>query len=369
MGLFYKKTLSSFIKPKIFDLIILLFSAFTLINTLFFQKILTFNTYALTTESILLIIFSLCWFVFSMNGEESITKNSDASLRLDWAYFFLGNHVHLFLYRHMEETKELSFLGILLPVTILLFIICTAVIFLVRRFQRNFYQQQLDKEALKLMHQKELLSSTIQVQEKERKRIATDLHDELGAALSIIRMQLMQLEQQNQHQSAVIPATALASIRNIDENALSSLRRICHELMPVHLETFGLLESLKSTAAQFSGKENINLELEFNPEEARYPKLIELHLYRILMELINNTLKYAEASLICIKINNINQSLRVEYSDNGKGLPIKKDPSKTGLGFQNMEARINVMNGNYHIDTNLSEGMAVRFEIPLPLTS
>lgn len=83
MGLFYKKTLSSFIKPKIFNLIILLFTAFTLINTLFFQKILTFNTYALTTESILLIIFSLCWFVFSMNSLETTTKNSDA-VSINW---------------------------------------------------------------------------------------------------------------------------------------------------------------------------------------------------------------------------------------------------------------------------------------------
>lgn len=94
----------------------------------------------------------------------------------------------------MEESEKLNFLSALLPVSLILFIIVLGVLRLNQQFNKKLYQQKLEGEKLKLLHQKELLRASIRAQEEERKIIARNLHDELGAMISIMRMQLMQLE-------------------------------------------------------------------------------------------------------------------------------------------------------------------------------
>ncbi|WP_316839806.1 sensor histidine kinase [Pedobacter gandavensis] len=263
----------------------------------------------------------------------------------------------------MEKTEELNFLNILLPFAGLMFMICLGVIFIARRYHQNLYKQQLKQENLKLQYQKELLLSTFNAQEKERKRIASDLHDELGAALSISRMQLIQLERQSKVEAPDISA-ALLSIHTITGTALNSVRRICHELMPVNLESFGLMVCLESLVTQFNKSGIIKLKLENGQEDLRLPAAIELHLYRIIMELINNTLKHAEATAIELCFELKNDYIRVHYADNGKGLAPEIQKKKQGLGADTITARINALNGTYNFFSPAEKGMAVEMKIP-----
>lgn len=264
----------------------------------------------------------------------------------------------------MEKGTDLSFLSTLLPFIGIIFIIGVGVILLNQHFQKNLIKQKLLQEELINQHQHELLKSSIQVQEDERKRIASDLHDELGAALSISRMHLVQLEQQNgmDNQSLLV---ALQNIRNLTESSLASMRRISHELMPPNLVTFGLINTLTDFANSANQTKNITLSIEGN-EIVFIPWEIELGLYRISMELINNTLKHANASIATIEITETETELVYRYQDNGKGIQKEKKATfQAGLGHKSIEARVIAMNGNIKINNGSRGGFLVSIRIPI----
>ncbi len=230
--------------------------------------------------------------------------------------------------------------------------------------QLEKYNKQLEKSKglleieIKYLHQTQLFKSSIDVQEEERKRIAQNLHDELGATLSIARMHLDQMLQPDTKMNI---NESLERTKILTETALASMRRISHELMPPLLEKYGLIEAILGISAQLSTSQKISLNLFSTDQQYRWPLPIELGLYRICMELINNTIKYAEATKIEIHIEQNKQTLTVNYSDNGRGLPkVYHD----GLGFRNITARINSLGGSFEIRTNVVGGFFVELSIP-----
>jgi signal transduction histidine kinase len=196
------------------------------------------------------------------------------------------------------------------------------------------------------------------VQEKERERIAIDLHDEIGAALSIGRMQLLQLER-----AAETDEEKIKSVRELIENTLTSTRRISHELMPLNLSSLGLVEALKSLLGQAEKTGEIKTNIELSPDLNSLPDLVELGLYRIYSELVNNTLKYADATALDISMVQGAEHLYCQYADNGKGLD--KPLSKDGLGFRSIENRINTLQGSLKYGTNEEGGFYAQFKIPI----
>lgn len=217
---------------------------------------------------------------------------------------------------------------------------------------------QLEFE-LQYQHQRQLLKLSIDVQEGERKRIAQDLHDELGAVLSIARMHLVHLESV---QSEKTTLQGLQQARVLTENALVTMRRISHELMPLQLQKYGLIKTLEALTQQINDANKINVELITPEDEPRWSKPAELGLYRIIMEMINNTIKHTQASSIRIQINQSLDHIVVTYADNGNGLP--ENHSK-GLGLQNIDARINALGGSFEIVKESLIGFTARIIIPL----
>lgn len=128
----------------------------------------------------------------------------------------------------MEAVKSSGLIEILLPMLAIVFIVAVGVVMLYMHFQKNLFAQTLEKERLKNTHQADLLRSNMLTQEEERKRIAHDLHDELGAALSIMRMHIMMMEQNNSDVPAI--SSGLQNLRTLSETALSSMRGISHRL-------------------------------------------------------------------------------------------------------------------------------------------
>ena len=243
-----------------------------------------------------------------------------------------------------------------------LFIIAVGVVLLNQQFQKNLFKQQLQQEELKNSHQQELLNSSIQVQENERKRIALDLHDELGAVLSISRMHLVQLEKR-QDESDPILLKELQNIRSLTENALSSMRRISHELMPLQLETFGLIKTLQVIAEQVNDTGSIQLVIKGDHELPELDWHMQLSLYRISMELINNTIKHAEATEIDLEIYAAQQCIHYKYADNGKGLDANRVSG--GLGQKGIEGRIRSINGTFIQSENEPlHGFSIYFKAP-----
>lgn len=261
----------------------------------------------------------------------------------------------------MEKTEAISFLTALWPFLGIVFLIALGVLLLNQQFKKKLLGQKLEQEKLKARHQSDLLLASIAVQEEERKRIARDLHDELGAALSMARMHLVQLEQQNAEELAA----RLQHVRRMTENALASVRRISHELMPPQLEQFGLLQTLESTAAEINKLDQLHMTIDAPGYFPRLPFATELGLYRVCMELVNNTIRHAQAHTITLVLQSDPQQLRIEYRDDGKGLPAAG--MKNGIGRKSMETRIHSMGGSFILGNAESNG--IRALIVLPWTN
>jgi signal transduction histidine kinase len=262
----------------------------------------------------------------------------------------------------METAEELNFLSALLPLAGILFVVAMGVILLNQHFHKNLYRQKLEQEELKAAHQQELLKSSIQVQEEERKRIAQDLHDELGAALSIARMHLVQLEQLHGGKAEDLRA-AIKNVRNLTETSLAATRRISHELMPPQLESFGLVKTWQALADQLASANGFNVEIDAPENLPSLPWSINLGLYRISMELIHNTMKHAHASKAWLELRWDGSAVTLRYSDDGKGLP--KEIINPGLGLKSIEARVNSLKGTIEWGVGETKGFNALFKIPL----
>lgn len=258
----------------------------------------------------------------------------------------------------MEVTQEIDFLSLLLPLLGVMFVIAIGVFLLNQQFQKNLYRQQLKQEELRNKHQIELLQSNIEVQEAERKRIAKDLHDELGATLSIAKMHLSRLEQM--HPDLDSKGLTIGGVRDIIESSITSVRQISHHLMPNQLETFGLIRALESMVDQINQTNQIEIDLEASDYENRMAWEKELALYRVFMELIQNTLKHSEANKVTINYEEKDDFIQVDYKDDGKGLP--KDIVH-GLGLRSIEARIKSVGGTLQLGSG--KGFEAHLKIPI----
>lgn len=263
----------------------------------------------------------------------------------------------------METIKEEAFVHALMSFVVVIFFIGVGVILLYAHFQKNLLHQKLKQETLKNLHQQELLRSNIETQEEERRHIAQDLHDELGAMLSIMKMNLLMMERKSNAAVLILPSS-VAQVRQLSEAAMESMRRISHRLMPPQLEAFGLFPALQSVIDQINASGRIQIRLEASSFPEPIAKNIALSLYRILMELINNTLKHAEATEIIIDMALHGDVLQCRYSDNGKGLAASALPAG-GMGQKSIEARVSALSGSLIADQSIVDGYCVQVDIPL----
>jgi signal transduction histidine kinase len=257
----------------------------------------------------------------------------------------------------METTSELNFITTILPFTCIVFIIALGVILLNQQFRKKLHRKLLEQEAMKTRHQEELLRSSIAIQEEERRRFAQNLHDELGAVLSISRMHLVQLEQRNPAETA-----ALQNVRSLTETALASMRRISHELMPLRLEAMGLVKTLEAVATEMAGTGHIQIMFSSSNQLPDLSQPIQLGLYRVVMELINNTLKHSKANEIRITLESDTHNISCRYADNGKG--ISEEKARPGLGLKGIEGRIHALHGTLQYGNAPAGGFYADIRVP-----
>ena len=211
--------------------------------------------------------------------------------------------------------------------------------------------------------QAKILKTVIKTEEKERTRFAKDLHDGLGTLLSSINIYLSLIKsgdlEETEKKNIINFAKAL-----IDE-AILNTKEIANNLKPNIISHFGLVLSLKSFCKKVNETGVINIS--FNSDIKKdINKESEVALFRIIKELINNTLKHASASKIDINITDDGDLLTFTFQDNGIGFDTNKiiDQEKTnGMGIQNIISRIKTINGTYVIESNKKEGTKVIIKI------
>ena len=189
--------------------------------------------------------------------------------------------------------------------------------------------------------EKYIINRVIETEEKNRKQFAADLHDDLGPTLSSIKLHLGLL--QNMKDPEKFSRTWKICNDQLIE-AIARMRIIANNLMPRLIENFGL-EAALSTFVQTMQQEGVfTIDLISNLNGMRFSKFTELHFYRIICELINNTVKHADASNATVKLNFENGELTVDYTDNGKGYDVQEVNKKGGgMGVGNIIQRANLI--------------------------
>lgn len=218
-------------------------------------------------------------------------------------------------------------------------ILVTGFVVLFAVSQKQIRKQLEEKAHLKEEHQQDLLKAAVDTQEKERSRIAAELHDQIGNDLQTLKLFLHQINQQElEHQSTELLAQTIQDVRNLS-----------HELMPASLESLGLKEALLSLITRLNATEELSCQLDWKGMD-RLLTETELALYRISQELVSNTLKHAQANEIVIKFIGDQSGFLYEYVDNGIGLRRNTDAMENdGLGMKNIESRCQLIGATLKI--------------------
>ena len=225
------------------------------------------------------------------------------------------------------------------------------VVFFIIYYQRRQIEQQINDQKRQAEFQKQLLETALESTEAERRRIAQDLHDEIGASLSVIKLGMGSLVNQLTN---VRYRTDLANLRDSMDEAISNVRRISRDLVPITLERFGLSAALQEFAARSNLSDALRITYTHEGSESiRYNSNTELMLYRIAQELVNNAIKHANSTNIHINFTTLTQNAFLVVSDDGKGFDMKevKTRANRGLGLQGIEGRIRVINATVRYQT------------------
>lgn len=221
--------------------------------------------------------------------------------------------------------------------------------------QEKIFSQE--KEKLEQMNEIQRISGIIKGQEKERNRLAKEIHDGLGGSISDLKMGLSLLNKEIKN--AVIEK----HIQKTDV-IYNELREISHNLSSNWIKNKVLEQLILELKTDIEEKHTIEVEISLFPSEKINILNNELkyNVYRIIQELTSNTIKHAEANYISINITNEEDELSLIYEDNGIGIKLK---AERGIGFYNLEERINHLNGNFFIDSTCKKGFIMIINIPL----
>lgn len=232
------------------------------------------------------------------------------------------------------------------------------------RYHRKMMRQQETLRQAELAHQGELMIAGIQSQEEERRRIGRDLHDGVGGALSNLRFVVSRIG--NAKEQPAGHADTPEECKKMIDDIINNVRTISHNLSPPGLELFGLNYTIEELCYQTEKATGIGVELEDHCQEdaKSIPFTTSLSIYRVLQELMNNTVKHAQASGITVIMEMSENCLQIQYRDNGKGFDATLQQGK-GMGMSNLESRLNMVKAVWHYSSSPGKGFDMQIKVPL----
>ncbi|HEK21082.1 MULTISPECIES: sensor histidine kinase [unclassified Mucilaginibacter] len=253
----------------------------------------------------------------------------------------------------------LAMLGVFLAVG-------TFIIYSIRN-QNKLLRQRQEFQKAQLAHQKELLKATIESQENERKRIGQDLHDDVGTTISGLRLLIEMFKPAHPDDDNLKEFTQTS--KSIIDKIVKDVRNISHNLSPTTLRYYGLPAAITEhcTIINQSGKLSITFDNQAEAELQALHITVATALYRVLEELLNNTIKHSGANRATIGIKKLENNIVINYNDNGKGITISHDIFKKGMGMQNIESRLLNIDAIYSIQPYNGQGFGIEITYPLHL--
>ncbi len=209
---------------------------------------------------------------------------------------------------------------------LVLLVLLGAIVLIIRAYLRRVRQEINEKAETAILHQQELIKANIETQEKERERIAADLHDNL-----LSQLRKLQLVIHDQETAELL------------QTSMSTAREISHDLTPPMLDLFDIVDLITDYIQPLSTHYKFSL-THTGDEEIRLDRNQKLHLYRIFQEVMSNVIKHAKATAVDINIKRSKKMICLVVRDNGSGFDTQQ---RLGLGFRNIELRAKLINACY----------------------
>jgi signal transduction histidine kinase len=260
-----------------------------------------------------------------------------------------------------ELLAEIELSSFLFAITCILLIMVFAfmVIFFIT-YERNMSIQR----SMKKMgddHQQHIITSNLKTLELERQRFAEDLHDEIGASLSAIKLYVGSIDTQLNDANI---KEQLNEVKKTIDQSMASTRRIAHNILPPGLEIMGLSRLAEELIQQLNVAHTLKVIVSSDPNMPKLNYQRELILYRVLQELFNNTLKHAEATTVSISFASKNGCYQLSYADDGKGFDTDSHQF-SGIGLSNLNNRVKLIGGQYRVETAVGSGFRAFISVPL----
>ena len=209
-----------------------------------------------------------------------------------------------------------------------------------------------------------MASQLLSIQESERKRIASDLHDGLGQTLTMIKSALAATARQLGNGAITEAAESLQRLNRTAHDALEEMRRVSMDLRPPMIDDLGILATLSWLFRELEAAcPGVRVEKDFGIQESSIPRALKITIYRIVQEATSNIVKHANADRVRVSMGSTGGVLVLNVMDNGdgfdpSGVPIRNGSGR-GLGLLNMRERANLSGGAYEMDSSAGKGTQI----------
>ncbi len=231
----------------------------------------------------------------------------------------------------------------------------------------SFYRLRINKLHKEKLAQQQISMRFVEFQEHERKRIAGELHDSIGQNLLIIKNALDQYEANTAEQN--VNSDELHEISQLAQESMDEVREISYDLHPHTLDRLGLKKAIQSCVKKFMQVSSIHFVYDVDEIDKLFSPIAEIHIFRIIQEALNNVIKHSNATECIIDVKQIEDTLRIEIADNGKGFNtddiFTKDKANEGFGISNIFERVRLLQGEMKIDSSINKGTNILIKIPI----
>ncbi len=259
-----------------------------------------------------------------------------------------------------QQDLKISRRNILLAFFLGIFIFSVAAFYLFYNRYKLKQERKLQEELIK--EEEKRSKAIIESEENERQRLARELHDGVGQLLTATKLNLSTLS----HFDNDIDNNKLKNSLDILDDSIKEIRNISHNMVPDVLLKFGLQKAIENFINRINQTKKIDINFECNAfDESKLDNTAKLMLYRIIQESVNNTIKYAEATVLNLIISADETEISLMIEDDGKGFNIKNALEKDGIGLKNIQIRTDYLKGKLEIDSSSQNGTTIIIEIPL----
>lgn len=243
-----------------------------------------------------------------------------------------------------------------------LFVFVAAVLIIIYTY--SYLKRHKKGEQLRAEAEYKRINAIVNAQEEERKRISAELHDGLGQVLSAVKLNVSMLKDDLGQNASTLSQYNTAML--LLDQSCNEVRNMSHSMMPAILVKMGLKEALRELASAINNTGVLKVMVDDKELDNEPAEIIKIHLYRIVQELLNNILKYANATEVQIQFSKDSHGLGLMIEDNGKGFDTTILNNSNGLGWHSIQSRIALLKGQIEVDSKpTTTGTAVFISVPV----